>query len=96
MTHDHTGQSAAPPNPPGPTRSGPAPVNVSAIALTVVGVVTVSIVALGFGILALMKNSTDPAGSRRLTKIGWIVWAILFVALVGTIIALVRSGTVTM
>ncbi|MEP7369829.1 MAG: hypothetical protein ABI662_09255, partial [Dermatophilaceae bacterium] len=43
--------------------------------------------SLVLGIMALSKNSTDPEGSRRLTKIGWIVfasvWALAIVFVVG-------------
>ena len=67
--------------------------NTSAIVLTILsGIVTVSccipgIVPLILGIMALTKNSTDPEGSRRLTKWGWIAFAIgIALAVIGVIV----------
>lgn len=60
-----------------------APSNTSAIVLTIVSGVSmlgtaffVGIPSLVFGIMALTSNSTDPAGSRKKSKIGWIIYAI--------------------
>ncbi|MDT0213170.1 DUF4190 domain-containing protein [Rothia sp. ARF10] len=67
--------------------------NTSAIVLTILsGIVTVSccipgIVPLILGIMALTKNSTDPEGSRRLTKWGWIAFAVgIALAVIGFVI----------
>jgi ABC-type multidrug transport system permease subunit len=38
------------------------------------------------GIVALTKNTTDREGSRRLTKIGWIVFAVTWA--VGILLAI--------
>jgi hypothetical protein len=72
-----------------------APANGSAIVLTVVSGVSVvfcnilSIASLVLGIVALTKNATDHEGSRRLTKIGWIVfaavWGVAILAIIGVI-----------
>ena len=56
--------------------------NVSGIILTIVsGLATVSTCVIGipsliFGIMALTSNSTDPVGSRRKSRTGWIVLAV--------------------
>ena len=61
---------------------GPAPSNTSAIVLTIVsGLTTLSTCFIGipslvFGILALTSNSTDPVGSRKKARTGWIIFAI--------------------
>jgi hypothetical protein len=70
--------------------------NSSAIVLTILSGVSIffaNILALApliMGIIALTKNTTDHEGSRRLTKIGWIVfavaWAVAVLATVGFII----------
>jgi len=57
------------------------PSNTSAIILTIFSGLSLifcnifAIASLIVGIVALGKNSTDPARSRRLTKTGWIVFA---------------------
>jgi hypothetical protein len=64
-----------------------APTNVSAIVLTVIaGLLTIScyfslagIPGLVLGIIALTQNNSDPAGSRRMSKIGWIVLGVVAV-----------------
>ena len=66
-----------------PYQSGaPAASNTSAIILTILSALSLcNILAVGplvLGIIALTKNSTDPAQSRRLTKIGWIVFAAIW------------------
>ena len=59
----------------------PARTNGSALALTIIsGLATVSCCllsapALIFGIVALTKQSTDPEGSARMTRYGWIAFA---------------------
>ena len=77
-----------------------APTNTSAILLTVLSALSLcNIVAIGslvLGIVALTKTSTDPEGSHRLTKIGWIVfavgWAVVIVGFVGLIVLGVVAG----
>lgn len=67
--------------PPGSYRPAPPGANASAIVLCVLSVVSLlptclcSVPALIISIIALSKNSDDPAGSRRLTKWGWGAWA---------------------
>ena len=66
--------------------------NGSAIVLTILSGLSLifcnifAIASLVVGIIALGKNSTDPARSRRLTKIGWIVfagvWALVILGLI--------------
>ncbi len=67
---------------PGGSYPAPPPSNGSAIGLTIVsGLAFLSCIgllalpSLIIGIIALTKNATDPAGSRKLTKTGWIVLA---------------------
>jgi|BarGraIncu00222A_1022003.scaffolds.fasta_scaffold00682_10 hypothetical protein len=70
--------------------------NTSAIVLTVLSGVSLifcnvlAIASLILGIVALTKNTSDQSGSRRLTRIGWIVfasvWAVAILVLVGLII----------
>ena len=70
-----------------------APSNTSAIVLTIIsGLFTVTTCVLGipsliFGIMALTSNSTDPVGSRKKAKTGWIIFAVNVgvVALVGIV-----------
>lgn len=72
------------PNPygPPPPQSDP---NVSAIVLTCISAVLtlsfycscIGIAPLILGILGIVKQSTDPAGAARLTKIGWVVLGVL-------------------
>jgi len=59
--------------------------NGSAIALTILSGVfmlstcfVVGIPSLIFGIMALTSNNTDPAGSRKKTKTGWIIFGVNF------------------
>jgi hypothetical protein len=58
----------------------PSQTNASAIVLTILSVLSICLVvpiaSLVLGIIALTKNSTDPEGSRRMTKIGWIVFGV--------------------
>lgn len=59
--------------------------NTSAIVLTVLsGVATLTVYcaciglpSLIFGILGITKQSTDPEGAARMTKIGWIVFGVM-------------------
>jgi len=58
------------------------PSNTSAIILTIVSALTtlstcfIGIPSLVLGIMALTSNSTDPQGSRKKSRTGWIVLAI--------------------
>ncbi len=58
------------------------PSNTSAIILTIVsGLATMTTCVIGipsliFGIMALTSNSTDPVGSRKKSRTGWIVLAV--------------------
>jgi len=60
----------------------PAETNASAIVLTVVsalamlGTCFIGIPSLVFGIMALTSNRTDPVGSRKKARTGWIIFAI--------------------
>ena len=71
--------------------------NVSAIVLTVLaGLTTLScyfslagVPALVFAIIALTKQNSDMAASRRMTKIGWIVWGVLMVVVVIAIVVII-------
>ena len=62
--------------------AGVAPTNTSAIVLTIVSAIaTLSTCVIGIpsviiGIMALTSNSTDPAGSRRKARTGWIVFGV--------------------
>ena len=84
------GQPAGPPLPSGaPNPFGTPPPssqpNTSAIVLTVIsGVATLTVYcaciglpSLIFGILGITKQSTDPEGAARMTKIGWIVFGVM-------------------
>ena len=85
-----SGQPAGPPLPSGaPNPFGTPPPstqpNTSAIVLTVLsGVATLTVYcaciglpSLIFGILGITKQSTDPEGAARMTKIGWIVFGVM-------------------
>jgi amino acid transporter len=65
--------------------------NVSAVVLTILSVLSLcNFLALGslaLGIIALAKRSTDPEGSRRLTRIGWIVFAVVWALVIVSIVA---------
>src|SRR5674476_1235690 len=67
--------------------------NGSAIVLTVLSGISLfvcnilAIASLVLGIVALTKNATDREGSQRLTKIGWIVFAGVWVLGVLVVIA---------
>lgn len=85
------------PYPSGP----PAETNASAIVLTIVSALaTMSTCAIGipslvFGIMALTSNSTDPVGSRKKAKTGWIIFAINVAVVVGigVILAIILFAT---
>jgi len=73
-----------------------APSNTSAIVLTIVSAVSmlgsaffVGVPSLIFGIMALTSNNTDPVGSRRKSKIGWIVYAVNIALIALAVVALV-------
>lgn len=75
--------------------------NGSAIVLTVLSGVSLlfcnilAIASLVLGIVALTRNTTDHEGSRRLTKVGWIVFAAVWaVAILGIIAYVVFVATV--
>jgi hypothetical protein len=61
----------------------PSQTNTSAVVLTVLSALSLcnflTLGSLALGIIALAKSSTDPEGSRRLTRIGWIVFAAVWV-----------------
>jgi len=92
--------------PPGVVNYGQSTTNGSAIALTIVSALAVfscfgtlqGIVGLIFGIIGLSKQSSDPEGSRRITRTGWIVFgALVALSVVGFIIwvavVAARGGT---
>jgi hypothetical protein len=76
--------------------------NGSAIVLTILSGLSLifcnifAIASLVVGIIALGKNSTDPARSRRLTKIGWIVfagvWALVILGLIAFFALALSNG----
>jgi len=76
----------------------PSETNASAIVLTILsGIIMLStcfvigIPSLIFGIMALTSNTTDPVGSRKKTKTGWILFAVnvgVVVVLAGVALAL--------
>lgn len=91
------GQWQAPP--PG---YGAAPTqNTSALVLTIIsGITTVTcclpgIIPLIFGILALTKNSTDPEGSRKMAKWGWIAYAACIILSILAVVAFIVVGAST-
>jgi hypothetical protein len=73
----------------------PAEANGSAIVLTILSGVSLffgnvlAIASLVLGIVALTKNTADHEGSRHLTKIGWIVFAVSWVIGVLAVIAFI-------
>jgi hypothetical protein len=88
--------------PPAPYGAPPAK-NTSAIVLTVISAVTLvaccnvlAIPSLILGILGLTKAATDPQGSARMTKAGWITFGVtMALAVVGWVVffALAASGS---
>ena len=92
--YDAPGQWQAPPA----AYGAPAPQNTSALVLTILsGIVTVSccipgIAPLILGIMALTKQSTDPEASRRLSRWGWIAFAIGMALVVIGVIAFIAFG----
>lgn len=76
----------------------PAPSNGSAMVLTVLsGIGTVSCClflapALIFGIVALTKQSNDPAGSAKMTRYGWIAFGVAMVLAVLAVVAFFGFG----
>jgi hypothetical protein len=82
----------------------PTEANTSALVLTILSALSLcnflTVGSLILGIVALTKNSTDPQGSRRLTQIGWIVfavvWGLVIVGVVGAIaLGIVSNGMST-
>ena len=65
----------------------PKEANGSAIALTIISVLSLCavlpIASMVLGIVALAKNAQDPQGSRKLTNIGWIVFGVAWVLVIG-------------
>jgi hypothetical protein len=83
-----------------------APSNTSAIILTIVSGVSmlssaflVGIPSLIFGIMALTSNTTDPLGSRKKSRTGWIIFAVnagvVALLVILAVIAFVILGTST-
>lgn len=72
--------------------------NTSALVLTIIsGIVTVSccipgIAPLVLGIMALSKQSTDPEGSRRLARWGWIALAVGVALVVIAVVGFIALG----
>jgi len=65
-------------------------------ALSTVTTCVIGIPSLIFGIMALSSNNTDPVGSRKKAKIGWIIYAInlgLIVLAVVAIVAIVIANS---
>ncbi|MEO7071133.1 MAG: hypothetical protein ABI131_11660, partial [Nostocoides sp.] len=91
-----------------PAPGGPAPftysqapvsgTNVSAVVLlilsglTLLGCCLVEIPAVILAIVALTKHKDDPAGSRRLTRFGWIAFAAGLVLAVIVVVILFANG----
>jgi hypothetical protein len=76
----------------------PTQTNGSAIALTIVSVLSLcnffTVASLVLGIIALTRTSTDPESSRRLTKIGWIVFAVSWgLVILGVVASIIVSLT---
>lgn len=73
----------------------PAEPNVSAIILTILSGLSLSTCVIGIpsliiGIMALSSNRTDPVGSRKMAKTGWIVYAInAGVVAISTVLAVI-------
>jgi hypothetical protein len=67
--------------------------NVSATVLTIFSALSLcnflTLGSLALGIIALAKSSTDPEGSRRLTRIGWIVFVVVWALMIASIVALI-------
>jgi len=78
------------------TGASTVPSNTSAIILTIVaGLSTLTTCLIGipsliFGIMALTSNSTDPVGSRKKARTGWIVYGIN----AGVVVLLIVIGVV--
>ncbi|EAP97140.1 hypothetical protein JNB_16684 [Janibacter sp. HTCC2649] len=88
------GQWQAPP----PAYGAPPAQNTSALVLTILsGIATLTcclpmVVSAVIGIIALTKNATDPEGSRRLTKWGWIAFGVLLALSIIAIIVFISLG----
>lgn len=73
MIHPATGHGAPLPPPPHDRSS----IQTNAIILIVIGAMCGGMVPMIFGIIALAQLDTDPESSRRMNKIGWIVFAVI-------------------
>lgn len=73
----------APPQPPPDAGS----IQGQAIAQIVLGLLCGGMIPAILGIVALVQMNTDPAGARKLLKIGWILFAV-FAAIILVIVAL--------
>lgn len=89
------GQWQAPPA----AYGAPAPQNTSAVVLTILsglGLVLccqfIMIGSLVLGIMGLTKNTEDPEGAARLTKIGWVVFGISIALTILGIVAFFVMG----
>jgi hypothetical protein len=75
------------------------PSNTSAIILTILSVLSLcNVLAIGslvLGIIALTKNAADPQGSRRMTRVGWIVFAAGWAIMILGFFALMAFGSYT-
>jgi hypothetical protein len=87
---------------PPPAGYGASTTNSSALTLTIISGVSIlccgglfTIPALILGIVALAKQSTDPSGSARMTRYGWIAFAVgmaLVVIVAVVLIAIALAG----
>jgi hypothetical protein len=81
------------------TTGPPTPTNTSALVLTILSALSLcnflTVASLVLGILALTKSSTDPQGSRRLTRIGWIVFAVVWVLVIMGVIGAILLGVLS-
>lgn len=81
-----------------PAAYGAAPEsNTSGLVLTIVSAIAMFTCCFGvfpliFGIISLSKNATDPVGSRRMSKIGWIVFGVTAAIMLIIIVAFVAIG----
>ena len=75
--------------------------NTSALVLVIVsGLATLVFCGVGLpslivGIISMTKQNDDPAGSRRLSKIGWIVFGVICAIAVIAVVVLIAIGIST-
>ena len=62
------------------------------LLVTCGGAFLASIPGLVMGIVGMTKQSTDPAGAARITKIGWIVFGALLVLSILAFVGLMVAG----